>query len=247
MTKKFVNSDGGIEVRKELLKKHLDEVKNLMHDWQSQLVAPNPFQWDGVNQAWGWQMPYCPSLEQNSDSNHMIRKHFRSRAFWRYHSEWQEMIEEVWHLQNKVREHATEKQEQTEIKRVKDGNAKPRKYTIHYLGVAIWKAFELLLHGKIDRWYKRPDVTQVQPGLYFGAYLIEESMESEGDGDDVQERHWSLVYDLHYLPELKELVDKWQKLCRVQEYMRALVDKCVKTNDIFYACKFCKNLWGVMP
>jgi hypothetical protein len=247
MTKKFANSVAGIEVRKELLKKHLDEVKNLMREWQSQLVAPNPFQWDGVNQAWGWQIPYCPLLEQNSDNNHMIRKHFRSRAFWRRHAEWQEMLEEIWHLLHNVQQQAVGKQAEAEVERIKNCNAKPRKYTINYLGVALWKAFELLLRGEIDKWYKPLDVTPGQLGLYFGAYLIEESVKSEDDRNDVQERHWSLVYDLHYLSELKELVDKWQKLYRVQEYMRALVDKCVKTNDIFYACKFCKNLWGVMP
>ena len=89
------------EIKKERLKKHLNkEVPNLIQEWVKQLNAPEPFAYMD-HDIWGWQSPYRPILKQDPDSNHILRRHLRSRALWRYHTDWEGKLDSI-RIWNKI-------------------------------------------------------------------------------------------------------------------------------------------------
>ena len=91
MAKAVKHSEIGKEIKKEYLKEHLKEVQTLMEDWLSTLKAPPMMIQKGV---FGWESPYLPTAEQDDDSNHMLRRHLKSRAFWSYHADWELKLKE---------------------------------------------------------------------------------------------------------------------------------------------------------
>ena len=73
------------EIKKQYLVEHLEDIRRLITNWISQLSTPNPFApREGV---WNWQSGCSPDLEKDQDSNHMLRRHLRSRALWSHHAE----------------------------------------------------------------------------------------------------------------------------------------------------------------
>jgi len=221
------------EVKRERLKRHLDnEVPELIEEWLRQLNAPDPFSTIKVNYGgfWGWESPYRPALEQNPDSNHMLRKHLRSRALWQYHTKWEGKLNNIFTLVKEIRG-KTDK---------KIGNPPDRKYTVHYRGTALWQAFRLALGFHPDKWY-RP--ASPSPGLNYGATKIEEMAVSGGQRAVIETEHWGLIYDLASLGEMKELVDQWQEAVELATKMHDLAIKALKESAIFHPCRFCKKLW----
>ena len=96
MTKPLKNSAIASEIKREYLKEHLEIVKKIIEDWISELVAPSPFA--PLKDIWGWQSVYRPSAEQDPDSNHMLRRHLRSRALWYHHAAWVRKLENIWQI-----------------------------------------------------------------------------------------------------------------------------------------------------
>lgn len=221
------------EVKRERLKRHLDnEVPELIEEWLRQLNAPGPFSTIKVNYEgfWGWQSPYKPALEQNPDTNHMLRKHLRSRALWQYHTKWEGKLNNTFTLVKEI-QGKTDK---------KIGNPPDRKYTVHYRGTALWQAFKLASGFHPDKWH-RPASPSL--GVNYGAYLIEETASSDEQRTIIEKDHWDLIYYLASLNEMKKIAKEWQEALELARRMQDLAMKALKESNIFHPCRFCKKLW----
>ena len=78
-----------VEIKKERLTRHLDQVEELLSQWLGELSDPELF-YRGVELS-----PqdihittFQTRLERDEEVNHMLRKHLQSRAVWRHHTDW---------------------------------------------------------------------------------------------------------------------------------------------------------------
>ena len=58
----------------------------------------------------------------------------------------------------------------------------------------------------------------------------------------VEEEHEDSIYYLANQKPLSELSTPWHEIQNVQEQIRALVGRVLKSNDILYPCRFCRHL-----
>ncbi len=234
--KKTSSSPIVFELKKGMLKEHLDEVKSLVERWNGELSAPNPFEYQRERHRWGWESAYVPSTETDSDNNHTVRRHLPSRRLWRYHSDWQREINGIMALLPGLQKEARAKLAEL------SGKETRWKRTEDYLPIALHEAFWSLYHGEVRRWYKFPDLGP--PGFAWGAFRIEDTATSEEDGKAVAAEHLRLIGELSQLPGMKDLAEsRWRNVCLLQDRMRGLVRTAIKANDILYPCKFCRHLW----
>lgn len=231
MQKKVANSSVARELKKEYLREHLDDVRGFIGKWIPQLIAPLPFAWH--ESRWGWQSVYKPPLEQDSASNHMLRRHAKSRALWKHHTNWEETLEDIWCLASEIWERA----EDMHLGQL--GNAE-RHYAAEYMGVALWKGFDLACGQILDNWYKTPIDGR---GLAYGAYIIDVSAVSTQERSSTEDKHRALISDLAGFEEMKELAALWHKVIKLQEQMHGIAGRILKSNDILYPCRFCRHLW----
>lgn len=232
MAKAAKHSEMAKEIKKEYLLQHLDEVKTLITNWISQLGAPNPLApREGI---WGWLSVYRPALEEDPDSNHMLRQHVRSRALLRHHAGWEHKLDSIWSLINEVRKRASDKHAEQSVK-------EQRKYSENYLGVALWAAFDSACTGKpLKIRYKVPDDER---GVACGDYKIELATATVEERSLIQKEHQDFTYYVSGLKDMKDLTDLWGEVQRLQEHMQVLASKALKSNDILYPCRFCRHLW----
>ncbi len=221
------------EIKKERLKKHLNkEVPNLIQEWVKQLNAPEPFAYMD-HDIWGWQSPYRPILKQDPDSNHILRRHLRSRALWRYHTDWEGKLDTIFKLVKQIQKRADEK----------IGQPQSRQYTHDYRGTALWQAFNCALEQKLAIPY-HTNQTSGGAGLRYGAFLLEGSASSEEQRAAIEEEHHHLIWDLTFqLPEMAAIAKEWQEVVELSKKMQDLATKALKEGDIFYPCRFCRRLW----
>ena len=223
------------ELRKEYLKEHLDGVKSTVNRWALDLNAPPPF--DPVSGPWGWQSAYRPRTELYPDNNHMLRRHVRSRALWRHHADWETKLDDIWGLTQQLRKEAVD---------IQVGQAKEQqwKHSNDYLNVALWKGFEKANGQDIEQSYLVPSD---QLGLAYLSYKIEMSASSAEQRAWIQKGHWSLINKIAELNKMKDLVEIWRGASGLCDQMQSIAFRIVKSNDIIYACKFCRHLWGNRP
>ena len=107
MVKAVKHSTVAQDLKIEYLKEHLENVKRLIAEWVMQLNAPT--QLAPQKGVWGWQSVYQPFAEQDPDSNHMLKRHLRSRALWSQHAGWDVKLERIWDLIKQVRIELLEK------------------------------------------------------------------------------------------------------------------------------------------
>lgn len=231
MAKNVGDSAVSLEVKKEYLKEHLSSVRSLIENWSQQIKASFPFAMEGV--AWGWRSPYRPREGQDADNNHILRHHLRSRALWKHYSNWEKLLDEVWHLTGQVREHSGRLH-------LANSSDKTWQYTDDYFGTALWKGFEKALGKLVEKRYIVPDD---HIGVFFGVYQIEKSVENEHDRRRVQEEHWDLINQVAELEETKELVHKWVEVMRLEEDMAKIGLTTLRSNNFLHPCRFCRHLW----
>jgi len=245
------------EVRRDRLYKHLNEVEDLVGRWIDQLTAPHPFYWRESDESWatrpdvkaaqairfpespeeqGWELwacrgVYIPPLEQDAASNHMLRKHLRKRALWGYHTEWEQRLNRIAGLGPTLCEMAAKMQEERKV---------GRELTEDYTPVALRAALERALgYNPAKAYSQRPGFAR---GVWYDEILIEKSAIPQ-QVDEVAEQHWQVVSELGQSNEMRELAREWQQVLILQERMRELAQKAVKSSDILYPCQFCRRLW----
>lgn len=219
-----------VEIKKEYFKEHLDKVKKLIELWINELSAPLPY---SKEQRRGWQVRYSPAAEQNPDNNHMIRKHLKSRTLWRNHTSWEQKLELIFSLINQVRTYADD----TLTKQLSHIH---RDYTEDYLDTAIWQGFELASGNKHRLVYKMSDSGR---GVVLGAYTIETKAATSEECNLIMKEHEELSNEISKLRYMTKLVSEWSEVKILQESMKAIANKTVKSNDILHPCGFCKHLW----
>lgn len=249
------------EMRKDRLRKHLNEVEDLGRSWIKQLTAPNPFYWRESDESWAtrpdvkaaqairfpespeekrWKMwacreAYVPLLEQDVASNHMLRKHLRKRALWHNHSEWEQRLNRIAKLAPALCERAAKMQEERGV---------GRELTEDYMPTALQAALEFASGQASAKSYsQRPGFTRGvwYEGMY-GGVLIDKSASSQ-QVDAVKEGHWQIISELGQSNEMRQLAREWQQVQLLQERMRELAHKAVKSGDILFPCQFCRRLW----
>ena len=243
-------------IKTDRLSHHLEEVEGLIKDWIAELATPDPFLWlksqsfeelaEGPVRGpvapsheqlrlerwklWACHSVYRPSTEEDADSNHMLRRHLRSRALWRHHTQWQQRL-------NKIRELATPLCEKAA--RMSSERATGRELTEDYLGLALYLAWQMALGYNPEKSYSR---RQGSSGVWYGDYVIEKAASSE-EISEVGDRHWEMINQLALISEMRAIVQEWQQILPLQEQMRELAGKAVKSSDILYPCQFCRRLW----
>ena len=231
MVKAVKHSTIARDLKIEYLKEHLENVKKLIAEWVMQLNAPPLLA--PQKGVWGWQSVYQPFAEQDPDSNHMLKRHLRSRALWSQHASWDVKLERIWNLIQQV--HI-----ESQAKYAKLPTIKQRQYTEEYIRTALWQGFELACDAVLKIDYRIPEH---QKGICFGAYNIETSVTSAEERILVEEEHRDFSDSLAGIESMKELAGLWSEVKRIQQAMYAIATKAQKSNDILYPCRFCKHLW----
>jgi len=220
------------EIKKNYLLGHLEDIKRLITDWISQINTPHPFApREGV---WNWQSGYSPDLEGDQDSNHMLRRHLRSRALWSHHAEWERKLNVLWDLTGQARKLAEDKY----LEQLSD---EQKKYRENYVGVALWVAFDSTYSGRpLEVHYEIPDD---HLGVALGNFKIELSASTINECTLIEKEHKDFIHYLVKLEPLRESSTIWQEVQNLQAQIRALANKALKSNDILYQCRFCQHLW----
>jgi len=197
---------------------------------------------------WACRSVYVPPVEQDTVSNHILRKHLRKRALWRYHTEWEQRLNRIRELGDPICERATE---------MENERAKGRKLTEDYKAGALLGALDLALGHTPEKSYspKVQGLSYIESrgipeklrsprvqGVYYGDLLIEKTANAE-QVNGVGEEHWQMISELGESKEMLELAQEWQRVLALQEKMIELGQKAIKSSDILYPCQFCRRLW----
>ena len=225
----MTNSEMVKELKKDRLQIHLLEIETLVVNWRLQLSAPIPFSSESSRT---WSAPYRPQLEQDIDSAHMLRKHVRSRALWKHHTDWGFNLDRVCSLAEPVVHYG--KNLVTDF----TGKWADFKFTDYFLWTAIEKAFLQVSGTSSGREYRHHS----NQGLSFGSCVIEE-VASNQLMTVVENGHRELVKQLMKRLEWKEISGYWQEVKKSELSMGRLVTDVMKSSDIFYPCRFCRRLF----
>ncbi|MFC1964776.1 hypothetical protein ACFLWG_02070 [Chloroflexota bacterium] len=125
-------------------------------------------------------------------------------------------------------------------KHVEQSSNKEWHYTEDYVNTALWQGFEVACGKTLSLDYKVPDS---KIGLSFGAYLIETSATTTKSRNLLEKENREFIHGIVATKEMKDLASLWSEVAELQEAMRAIVTKVLMSNDILYACRFCKHLW----
>ncbi len=236
----MVNSEMMLQIKKERLDRHLEEVERLIREWIGQLSAPDPFAHYTSGHVWGWQSAYMPPLEQDPDSNHMLRRHLRSRALWIHHSGWERSLARIYELLPSANEEAGRVWKEKIFAR-RGSTASNEECNKNYIGTALWQAFSLALK-------KRPGISYAHGeggnGVRLGAYLIDPSARAKDFGQ-IKATHYRMSGAISKLPVMREIAREWKQVLESEGRMRTIATRAVRSSDLLYPCRFCKHLWRV--
>lgn len=217
------------ELKKERLREHLEEVQQLGEEWRGQLSAPSPF-----SKKFNPKSPirYKPSLEVDVDMFHMLKRHIKSRALWRNHTEWETNLEKIRDLEEPIGK-------RTDSIVAEMTRQSPKfEYTRWFAYTALEKVFLKMSRLQSVRKYE----PKTGGGLIFGGDMIEETATGESIAS-VERDHKSLIKELERYSEWKYILVHWRSVKRLEESMRKIVSDTLKSSDFFYPCRFCRKLF----
>ena len=232
MAKTVKQSAVAKELKKEYLAQHLKEVEGLIVNWIGQLKVPDPV--SPHEEGLGWKSEYRPLLETDSDSNHILRSHIRSRALWRHHTEWERQLTLAWSLVTQLREMSI-----GQLSLIKDSDTV--EIWTNYVGTTLLAAFEGLRRNRRIRMnYKIPENGL---GVTAGDFKIDIEAATEKQRKAIQEKHSDLAMSIAQHQTMNQLVDCWHEIVTLERRMTLLVSKILKSRDILFPCRFCRHLW----
>jgi hypothetical protein len=232
MAKQMKHSPVATELKKEYLREHLESIKSLVRRFISELHPPEPLAPN--ERAWGWQSLYRPPSENNPDDNHMLRRHLKSRALWRHYRNWEQKLEGIWQLIQQVRLIAEDRKNQL------SENGK-WKFTDESAPLALCKAFDIALGRPLNLQFKLPED---QLGLSYGAFRIEESAKTSEARLLIEEKYRKFIHYLSETSTMIELANSWLQASQLELQVSSLAEDALKSGDIFYMCRFCRQLWA---
>ena len=221
-----------VEIKKERLARHLDQVEGYLAQWLVQIDTPRPFSQVDLNPQNIHIAPYQPPLERDTDINHMLRKHLNSRVLWRRHSDWmllQERLAKAGNRLVKLGQVRTDKLAQ-------EVGIQP---TVLFLNSALEDAFAAVAGG-IDR-TAQPE-SDTHGGVIYRSNQIETGALPE-DLEKVTRALKQLSNMLRELPEMAVLSGLWTKMKEHEKSMAKIGGDTLKASDIFYPCRFCRKLF----
>lgn len=226
----MANSEIVKELMKDRLRNHLIEIEKLVVNWRPQLSAPRPFSSEPSDLS---VVPYRPQLERDSDNAHMLRKHIKSRAFWKLHTAWEINLS---HVSSSVEPVVRQGREFVAKLATKSPDLK---FTRFFAWTAAEEAFLQISNMRSARDY-RPNSKQ---GLNFGSCVIEEKAASAIYLTTVEAEHKELVKKLSERPEWEEICAYWLEAKKAEDGLAKIVDSVMKSSDIFHPCRFCRKLF----
>jgi len=221
-----------VEIKKERLARHLNQVERHLAQWLGQIDTPMPFSQVDLNPQNIHISPYQPPLERDTDINHMLRKHLNSRVLWRRHSDWmllQERLAKAGNRLVKLGQVRTDKLAQ-------EVGIQP---TVLFLNSALEDAFAAVAGG-IDR-TAQPE-SDTHGGVIYRSNQIETGALPE-DLEKVTRALKQLSNMLRELPEMAVLSGLWTKMKEHEKSMAKIGGDTLKASDIFYPCRFCRKLF----
>ena len=217
------------ELMKDRLRIHLGQVEALIEVWAGQLSAPDAFSTGSKDVR---TASYRPLAGEDSDNNHMLRKHVGSRALWRHHSAWIANLDDVFGLMDPVISLANSFV-------TKLNSASPElKYTELFAWTALEEAFMQLTDVSFARKYE-PNSGR---GFSFAGCVIEEI----GTVDlltEIENNHKALIEKLKRGSCWKSILAHWKEIRKIEVSMGKLVNDVLKSGDIFTPCRFCRKLF----
>lgn len=255
MAKKQKSGEVIARVKQARLTKHLDEVEQTIRRWITELNAPEPFYWSESEESesfgrlpttgprgrsveeirlerwksWACHSVYVPYSEEDADTKHILRRHLRSRALWRYHAEWERALNRIWQLATPLCERAGK------MLAEKSGG---KQLTEDYKGLALRDAFAFTLGQQPTKTYSQRGTR----GVWYDDILIEKTASAE-QKDAISQEHWQMMSELGRSKEMVDLAQEWQKTLALQEKIEGLTKKALKSSDFLNPCQFCRRLW----
>ena len=220
-----------VEIKKERLARHLNQVERHLAQWLGQIDTPRPFSQVDLNPQNIQVSPYQPPLEQDTDINHMLRKHLSSRVLWRHHSDWMLLQESLAKAANRL-----VKLGQVRIDKLAQEGIQP---TVWFLNSALEDAFAAVVGG-VDP--SEPPESDIYGGVIYRSNQIETGALPE-ELEKVTRALKQLTNMLRELPEMAVLSGLWTNLKEHEESMAKIGGDTLKASDIFYSCRFCRKLF----
>ncbi|MCL0077420.1 hypothetical protein M1O12_05330, partial [Dehalococcoidia bacterium] len=232
------------QVKKDRLNKHLSEVEEVIERWITGLDAPPPFFWQPSEESesfgessavagvlirpadyfrlqpwklWACRSVYVPDVERDTASNHMLRKHLRKRALWKYHTEWEQRLNRISEIGVPICQRATE---------MEDARAKGKDLTEDYKATALMVALEQALGHAPEKLYSQ----KAFRGVCYAGVVIEKSANAQ-KMNEVAEEHWQMASELGHSKEMLELAQEWQDALALQGRMKELAEKALKSSE----------------
>jgi rubrerythrin len=218
-----------MEIKKERLKRHLDELEELIGEWRRQLFAPDLFH---VSESNLWSVSYRPTCEQDLDNTHMLRRHIRSRAFWKHHGEWENKLGAIDQKSQILLEVANAYMAALAKEKMQT------RFTPLFIRVALEHGFTWCTGREPARQYGREPSGRV----WCGAHFITEETSPE-ELVEVEKAHRCLSSKLRGSDEMKEVVHLWEEAKKSEKRMGKLLSDVLKSGDIIYPCRFCRKLF----
>lgn len=225
------DSTAVVEIKKERLARHLNQVERHLAQWLGQIDTPMPFSQVDLNPQNIHIAPYQPPLERDTDINHMLRKHLNSRVLWRRHSDWMLLQERLAKAGNRL-----VKLGQVRTDKLAQEGIQP---TVWFLNSALEDAFAAVAGG-IDR-TAQPE-SDTHGGVIYRGNQIETGALPE-DLEKVTRALKQLSNMLRELPEMAVLSGLWTKMKEHEKSMAKIGGDTLKASDIFYPCRFCRKLF----
>ena len=216
------------EIKKERLSRHFDEVDQLTRSFQPELQAPPPFY---ATEKEPWPAVYRRKVEQDSNANHMLRKHLHSRAFWKNHTDWERELEAICLEGGKLLRVTAADYLKGLVKEEK----KIRPTTL-FDRTAIEDAFNECVGMTVNGRYE----LRREGGVIYRGHLVEETS-APGDFEEVKGAHRILVNNLKTGFQMSEVENRWKAVKSHQQSMDKILSGVLLAGDIVYPCRFCRS------
>jgi len=197
-----------VEIKKERLARHLNQVEGHLAQWLGEIDTPRPFSQIDLNPEDIHIAPYQPPLEKDPDINHMLRKHLNSRVLWRRHSDWMLLQESLAKAGNRLVKLGQVKLD----KLAQEEGVQP---TLWFLNSALEDAFAAVA-GRVDL------TAQPESDPYGGVIYRSSQIETEALPEDLEKVTRALkqlTNMLGKLPEMAVLSGLWTEIKEHEESM----------------------------
>ncbi len=222
-----------VELKKERLTRHLDQVEVLLSQWLGELSDPGLFYREVEFSPQNIHIAlYQTLLERDEEVNHQLRSHLSSRALWRHHTDWTRLHSALAKSVNKLVDVGMGRMELL----AQEEGIRP---TLWFLNSALEDAFATVVDG-VSR-TAQPELDS-HGGVIYRSNKIETGALPE-ELEKVARALRRLTYILRVRPEMAVLSGLWTEMKQHEHSIIQIGGDTLKASDIFYSCRFCRKLF----